>query len=132
MKKPSIHSSTDPFEININTEFLPEQSDPEHNQFAFAYHITITNKSEQTVQLLSRHWIISDGNKKVTEVKGDGVVGEQPIINSEESFSYTSGVLLETPIGSMRGSYDMVSTQGDLRFNVTIPQFELVYNQAIH
>ena len=101
---------------NINvivvTEFLVGQSKPEDNQYAFAYHITIENNSSQAVKLLARHWIIVDSNQQQKEIQGPGVIGEQPRIEVNERYQYSSGVVLKTPIGTMQGSYQMVNDIG--------------------
>jgi ApaG protein len=99
-----------PGEINVNvvTTYLPEHSRPEDDQYTFAYTITISNTSDVPVQLLSRHWIITDADNDAQEVRGDGVVGEQPVIQPQSSFSYTSGAMLPTPVGCMEGEYYMV------------------------
>lgn len=99
-----------PGEINVNvvTTYLPEHSRPEDDQYTFAYTITISNTSDLPVQLLSRHWIITDADNDAQEVRGDGVVGEQPVIQPRSSFSYTSGATLPTPVGCMEGEYYMV------------------------
>lgn len=94
--------------IDVNAAYLPNHSSPDDDQYTFAYTITIRNDSELPVQLLSRHWIITDADNEVQEVRGDGVVGEQPIIQPQESFQYTSGATLTTPVGCMEGSYFMV------------------------
>jgi ApaG protein len=94
--------------IHVLTTYLPSHSHPEDDQYTFAYTITISNDSELPVQLLSRHWIITDANNDVQEVRGEGVVGEQPVIPPGESFRYTSGATLTTPVGCMEGSYFMV------------------------
>ena len=94
--------------IDVNAAYLPNHSSPDDDQYTFAYTITIRNDSELPVQLLSRHWIITDADNEVQEVRGDGVVGEQPIIQPRESFQYTSGATLTTPVGCMEGSYFMV------------------------
>jgi ApaG protein len=94
--------------VSVVATYLPSHSQPEYGQYTFAYTITINNDSEFPVQLLSRHWIITDANEEVQEVRGEGVVGEQPIIQPQEFFRYTSGATLETPVGFMAGSYAMV------------------------
>jgi ApaG protein len=98
--------------VTVVTEFLIEQSKPEDDQYAFAYHITIENNSSQAVKLLARHWIIVDSNQQQKEVQGPGVIGEQPRIEVNERYQYSSGVVLETPIGTMQGSYQMVNDLG--------------------
>lgn len=94
--------------IDVITAYLPNHSSPDDDQYTFAYTITIRNESQLPVQLLSRHWIITDADNEVQEVRGDGVVGEQPIIPPQEVFQYTSGATLTTPVGCMEGSYFMV------------------------
>jgi ApaG protein len=118
--------------VNIVTTYLPSHSNPEESHYTFAYTITISNAGDAPVQLRSRHWIITDGNNEVQEVRGEGVVGEQPIIEPGESFRYTSGATLATPVGYMEGSYFMVVREPmdvnpvDLpTFTVAIPAFTL-------
>lgn len=110
--------------IGVLPLFLDDQSDPEESQFVWAYTIRIENKGAVIVQLKTRHWIISDGHGRVQEVKGDGVVGEQPILKPGTAFEYSSGCPLTTPTGIMRGTYQMVDEQGTL-FEVAIPAFSL-------
>lgn len=110
--------------IIVNPRFVPEQSDPAGNQYLFAYHITIRNEGESTVQLLSRHWIITNGEGKVEEVRGPGVVGFQPTLKPGEEFQYTSGCPLDTPVGTMHGSYQMVTEAGE-NFEARIAPFRL-------
>ena len=97
------------FAVTVRPQFLPDLSDPPEERFMFAYTVTIKNTGESKAQLISRHWIITDGNNKVEEVQGDGVVGEQPVLEPGEAFEYTSGCPLETPVGSMRGTYHCVA-----------------------
>ncbi|MFT6286177.1 MAG: ApaG protein [Halieaceae bacterium] len=117
--------------IQILTTYLPTHSRPEDHQYTFAYTITISNASDQPVQLLSRHWVITDGNNGVQEVRGEGVVGEQPVIAPDQSFRYTSGATLPTPVGYMEGSYTMIVPEGEVdlteqpAFEVPIPAFTL-------
>ena len=118
-------------EIDVKTQYIDAQSSPENNRYVFAYHITITNQGRITTQLISRHWIITDENEKVEEVKGAGVVGEQPVLESGKSFSYTSGAVLETPVGHMRGSYQMQSEDGKL-FDAEIEPFVLSMPRTLH
>ena len=125
--------------IHVATTYLPTHSSPENNQFTFAYTITISNGSDLPVQLLSRHWIITNADNEVQEVRGEGVVGEQPVIRPGQSFRYTSGSTLTTPVGCMEGSYTMVlrdPDQGDdgdvLGFEVPIPAFSLHTPTALH
>src|SRR3989339_509634 len=115
-----------PFDVKIvaQVKHLAEQSDEADNRFVFSYTITLTNNGNSAVQLLSRHWIITDGNNQIQEVRGQGVVGEQPVIKPGQSFGYTSGTVLSTPVGTMTGSYQMVSEDGT-KFDAPIPQFVL-------
>lgn len=117
--------------IHVETQYIAEQSSPEQNRYAFAYTIAISNHGLEPVQLISRHWIITDGNEKIQEVRGDGVVGEQPVIEPGESFCYTSGALLETAVGTMEGSYQMVSGSGE-KFDIAIPRFSLIHPGSLH
>jgi len=111
--------------------FIPDQSDADTERYAFAYTITITNTGEVPAQLVSRHWIITDANNLVQEIKGQGVVGAQPKLQPGESFEYTSGAVLATPVGTMRGSYQMVANDG-LRFDAPIPEFTLSVPRVLH
>lgn len=120
-----------PIQVTVLPEYLPSQSEPESRRFAFAYHITITNNGSRPAQLLSRHWHIVDGNNERKEVQGDGVVGEQPLIEPGDSYRYSSGVILETPVGTMEGSYQMVAPDGDT-FDAPIPTFVLAAPGALH
>ena len=110
---------------------LAEQSDEADNRFVFSYTITVTNNGQGTVQLLSRHWVITDSNNQVQEVRGQGVVGEQPVIKPGQSFEYTSGTVLSTPVGTMTGSYQMVAEDGT-KFEVPIPKFVLSVPRVLH
>jgi len=110
---------------------LPEQSDPAKGQHAFAYTVTIRNTGDVTAQLIERHWIITDGNRKVEEVRGDGVVGQQPWIAPQATHHYTSGAVLETPVGTMEGSYTMQRGNGDT-FKALIPRFTLAKPGSLH
>ncbi len=117
--------------IDVVTRYLPEQSAPPENRFVFAYTITIHNRGGDAVRLLSRHWRITDANNRVQEVRGEGVVGEQPLIEPGDSYTYTSGSMLETPVGTMEGSYQMISSNGQ-RFDAPIPVFSLAQPGALH
>jgi ApaG protein len=117
--------------IQVKTQYLAEHSSPALQRFAFAYSISITNNSDQPVQLLRRHWIITDGNRKVEEVRGDGVVGQQPWIAPQQSFHYTSGAVLETPVGTMEGSYSMQQENSNA-FKALIPRFTLAKPGSLH
>lgn len=119
------------FEIAVKTDFVDHQSDPNSCRFVFAYTITIHNAGERRAQLLTRHWIITDANGRVQEVRGDGVIGEQPLIEPGSSFSYTSGAILDTPVGSMHGSYGMVGDDGD-HFDAEIAPFTLAAPGALN
>ncbi len=124
------HSDLD-IEIEVETRYLPEESDPGLDKYVFIYEIKIFNCGNQPLQLLGRHWIITDGNQQVLEVEGSGVVGQQPRIEVGEFYQYTSGTVLETPIGSMHGSYDMVTDDGN-SFIADIPEFSLVAPGQLH
>ncbi|HVL57395.1 MAG TPA: Co2+/Mg2+ efflux protein ApaG [Burkholderiaceae bacterium] len=121
------------YEIQVRAEsrYLPEQSNPQQNVYAFAYTIRITNRSTIAAQLISRHWLIEDSDGQVREVKGLGVVGHQPLLNPGESFEYTSGSQIETPTGRMRGSYFFVADDGT-RFEAPIPEFTLSMPRTLH
>jgi ApaG protein len=112
-------------------QYIPEQSDPDNHRYIFAYTITIRNTGEIPAQLISRHWIITDGNNEVQEVRGRGVVGQQPLLQPGESYEYTSGSAMTTPIGTMKGSYQMVAEDGT-HFEVEIPEFVLASPRALH
>ncbi len=118
-------------EVVVSTEYLPHQSEPEKQQYAFAYHITLSNGGPIGAQLISRHWIIIDGNGIRSEVKGMGVVGEQPLIAPGENYQYSSGTVLETMVGTMQGSYQMLCENGN-SFEVDIPIFSLALPNAIN
>jgi len=111
--------------------YVEDQSDPAKNQYVFAYTITVTNTGNVPVQLVSRHWVITDANSKVLEVKGLGVVGQQPLLKPGESFEYTSGTNLETAVGTMRGTYQMVADDGK-HFDAPIPLFTLSVPRVLH
>ncbi len=125
--------SSTPSQINIDveTQYIEEQSLPEENRFVFAYTITIRNNSDQPAKLLHRHWVITDGNGKTQEVRGEGVVGEQPHIGPGDYFRYTSGTVLDTPVGTMEGSYQMVADDGE-EFDAIIPVFTLSMPHTLH
>jgi ApaG protein len=117
--------------IDVDTQYLEDQSDPAERRFVFAYTITIRNRGAVPAKLLTRHWIITDANGKVQEVRGEGVVGEQPHLRPGQGFRYTSGAVLETPVGSMHGSYQMIADDG-VRFDAQIPAFTLAIPGTIH
>ena len=110
--------------IEVETSYLGEQSDPREQRYVFAYTITIRNEGGLSATLLTRHWIITDANGGVKEVRGDGVVGEQPRLEPGQGFRYSSGAVLETPVGTMQGSYQMIDGEGR-RFDAPIPLFRL-------
>jgi ApaG protein len=117
--------------VGVETSYLPEQSSPDSDRFAFAYTITIRNEGGVAAKLLNRHWVITDANGKVQEVRGEGVVGEQPYLRPGEGFQYTSGTLLDTPVGSMEGEYEMEDDTGK-RFLAPIPAFSLSAPRTLH
>lgn len=117
--------------ISVQVRYLADQSDEADNRHVFAYTITLANEGEHAVQLLSRHWIINDANNHVQEVRGKGVVGEQPVIRPGQSFEYTSGTVLATQVGTMSGSYQMQVVDGG-EFSVPIPQFVLSVPRVLH
>jgi ApaG protein len=117
--------------VTVRSAFLPERSSARTRQYVFAYTVTIANEGGEPAQLVTRHWIITDGNGNVQEVRGDGVVGQQPALAPGESFEYTSGCVLETPHGTMRGSYQMVRPDGR-RFDAEISPFLLSQPTAVN
>ena len=121
------------YQISVSPRalYIAEQSDADAGRYAFAYTITITTTGAVPARLLSRHWIITDANNLVQEVKGQGVVGAQPKLKPGESFEYTSGSMLATPVGTMRGSYQMVADDGT-RFDASIPEFTLSVPRVLH
>ena len=121
------------YAITVATKatYVEDQSDPSKNQYVFAYTITISNTGNVPAQLISRHWVITDANGKMIEVKGLGVVGQQPLLKPGESFEYTSGTHLETAVGTMRGTYQMVAEDGQ-HFDAPIPSFTLSVPRILH
>jgi ApaG protein len=117
--------------VKVQSEYSPDQSAPSKNQWFFLYTVTISNESAETVQLLTRHWIITDGTGHIEEVRGPGVVGKQPTLKAGESFEYTSGCPLSTPFGVMHGSYQMVTQSGE-RFDAKIAPFTLSEPYTVH
>lgn len=117
--------------INVDTTYLAEQSDPASDRYVFAYTISIANTGTVAAQLISRHWIITDAENVTQEVKGLGVVGEQPLLQPGESFEYTSGTAMATPVGTMQGTYQMVAEDG-IKFDVEIPKFTLSMPRVLH
>jgi ApaG protein len=118
-------------DIEVETHYIEEQSLPEEDRYVFAYTITIRNNGEQPAKLLNRHWVITDGDGNTQEVRGEGVVGEQPHIDPGDSFRYTSGTVLETPVGTMEGSYHMLADDGT-EFEAMIPVFTLSLPHTLH
>ncbi|MFP5418804.1 MAG: Co2+/Mg2+ efflux protein ApaG [Gammaproteobacteria bacterium] len=117
--------------IQVDTAYLAEQSDPTADRYVFAYTISITNTGTVAAQLISRHWIITDAENVTQEVKGLGVVGEQPLLQPGESFEYTSGTAMATPVGTMQGTYQMVAEDG-VKFDAEIPKFTLSMPRVLH
>jgi ApaG protein len=120
-----------PIRVDVETRYIESQSEPDANRYAFAYTITIRNTGIVPARLLNRHWIITDANGKVQEVRGEGVVGQRPYLRPGEQFQYTSGTMIETPVGSMQGSYEMLSESGE-RFDAQIPAFSLSMPRTLH
>ena len=127
----SSEATTRGIRVRVNARFDPERSSPREGRWFFLYTITITNVGDETVQLVSRHWIITDAHNHVQEVRGQGVVGEQPVLKPSQSFEYTSGTVLTTQVGTMRGSYQMETEDGS-PFEVEIPQFVLSVPRVLH
>lgn len=125
--------STEPYKIDVavETQYIEDQSIPEEDRYVFAYTITIRNNGSQPAKLLTRHWIITDGNGNTQEVHGEGVVGEQPHIGPGDYFRYTSGTVLDTPVGTMQGSYQMLADDGE-QFDALIPVFTLSLPHTLH
>ncbi len=117
-------ATTDGVTVRVSVSYLPEQSEPERGRWFWAYHIRLENEGDESVQLLTRHWVITDGRGARHSVEGEGVVGEQPVIEPGASFDYVSGCPLATPSGAMQGSYQMVRADGAV-FAVEIPRFSL-------
>jgi ApaG protein len=117
--------------VEVETNYLPDQSDPGGKRYVFAYTITIRNDGDEPAKLLRRHWLITDADGKVQEVHGDGVVGEQPHLKPGQGFRYSSGAILETPVGSMQGSYSMLSDDG-AQFDAAIAPFRLAMPGILH
>lgn len=127
MRSKGLHN----IEVDVETTYIEEQSAPESNRYVFAYTVTIRNEGDEAAKLLTRHWIINDGNGNTQEVHGEGVVGEQPYLLPGESYKYTSGTIIETPVGSMEGSYQMLSDAG-IPFDAQIPAFTLSLPHTLH
>jgi len=127
MNQPELNK----IKVNVETRYIEDQSNPEQNYYVFAYTITIKNRGKQNAQLLTRHWVITDSNSKIQEVRGDGVVGEQPLLKPGEQFVYTSGTKLETAVGTMKGSYQMLADDGS-HFDAEIEEFVLSTPRVLH
>jgi len=126
-----MSQSTNKINIKVAPAYLKEQSDPVNNHYVFSYTVTIRNDGDQPARLLTRHWIITDGDGQVQEVRGDGVIGEQPHLQPGEGFQYTSGTFMNTPVGTMHGSYQMISDDGE-SFDAEIPSFTLSVPNILH
>jgi ApaG protein len=126
-------SESEKYRIRVEAvaEYIAEQSDPDDDRYVFAYHITITNTGTVAAQLVSRHWVITDGTGKAQEVRGLGVIGEQPLLAPGQQFSYSSGSVIATPVGTMQGSYQMTAEDGH-RFEAEIPPFMLAMPRVLH
>ena len=121
--------------VTTETGFVPQQSEPDDDRYVFSYTVTIHNDSELACQLLSRHWVIQDSNRKIEEVYGEGVIGEQPLIQPGEKYQYTSGAVLETEIGTMEGRYFMIQKSPEnitQEFEISIPRFTLSVPRTLH
>jgi len=118
-------------QVKVATQYIEAESNPDANRYIFAYTITIKNKGDIAAKLLSRHWIITDADNRVQEVKGKGVVGEQPYLRPGQSFQYTSGTMIETPVGSMQGSFQMIADD-DHHFDAIIEPFSLALPRMLN
>ncbi|MEL7537281.1 MAG: Co2+/Mg2+ efflux protein ApaG [Pseudomonadota bacterium] len=127
MDQDSLHR----IEVDVATDFVDGQSEPDRDRYVFSYTITISNTGSVPAKLLTRHWLITDANGNVQEVRGDGVVGEQPYLEPGEEFRYSSGAVLNTPVGAMQGSYQMIADDGQ-RFDAAIEPFTLAVPGLLH
>jgi len=127
----SIEADRHRIRVVVETNYVEDQSDPRERRYVFAYTITIRNEGRVPARLLTRHWIITDSNGKVQEVRGDGVVGEQPYLKPGQGFRYSSGTVLETPVGAMQGTYQMVGDDGQ-HFDAPIQPFRLAIPGVLH
>ena len=118
-------------DVQVETAYVSEHSEPDEDRFVFAYTITLVNRGSVPAQLISRHWFITDADTRTEEVEGEGVVGEQPVLKPGEGFRYTSGAVIETPVGTMHGTYQMVAEDGRA-FDATIPRFILSAPRTLH
>ena len=132
-ERPAMSQDSNPYSIDVSVEtlYIKDQSSPEEDQYLFAYTVTIRNTGTIAAKLKTRHWIITDSNGKVEEVRGEGVVGEQPHMQPGEGFRYTSAALLQTPVGAMQGSYQMLADDG-VEFDAPIAPFSLTSKAMLH
>jgi ApaG protein len=126
-----VSEATYQITVGVSTTYVEDQSQPEQNRYVFAYTVTLRNTGRTAAQLMTRHWIITDATGQVQEVRGDGVVGEQPRLEPGESYRYTSGAVIETPVGTMTGSYHMIADDG-VGFEAPIPMFRLSVPNVLH
>ena len=126
-----MNDNTHKIHVEVNPAYIKEQSDPTNNHYVFSYTVTIRNEGDQPARLLTRHWVITDGDGQVQEVRGDGVIGEQPYLQPGEGFQYTSGTFMNTPVGTMQGSYQMMGDDGE-KFDAEIPSFTLSVPNVLH
>jgi len=131
MENPDQNEPPPEINVEVHARYIESESKPDEQRYVFAYTITITNRGDNPVQLLTRHWIIDHGNGKVQEIQGDGVVGEQPTIKPGQGFQYTSGAILESSTGTMGGSYQMITDDGE-EFDAAIPDFLLSTPRTLH
>ena len=127
----AVDDSAYRIQVYVETEYLAEQSDEDNQRWVFAYHIRIHNQGKQTARLLTRHWVITDGDERTREVHGEGVLGNQPSIAPGQTFRYSSGTVLETEVGTMHGSFQMLAEDGTC-FDADIPAFTLAVPRALH
>ena len=123
--------STNKINVEIMPAYIADQSDPSNDHYVFSYTVTIRNEGNRPARLLTRHWIITDGDGQVQEVHGEGVIGEQPRLSPGEHFEYTSGTFMNTPVGTMHGSYQMITDAGET-FDAEIPNFTLAVPNTLH
>ena len=126
-----MSDDTHKIHVEVSPAYIKEQSDPSNNHYVFSYTVTIRNDGDQPARLLTRHWVITDGDGQVQEVRGEGVIGEQPHLQPGEGFQYTSGTFMNTPVGTMQGSYQMITDDGK-QFDAEIPSFTLSVPNVLH
>lgn len=126
-----MSDDTHKIHVEVSPAYIKEQSDPSNNHYVFSYTVTIRNDGDQPARLLTRHWVITDGDGQVQEVRGEGVIGEQPHLQPGEGFQYTSGTFMNTPVGTMQGSYQMITDDGK-KFDAEIPSFTLSVPNVLH